>query len=100
VADPSETVDNEVMRLRRHGHAYARISRELGLVRAADAQHAFRRAMRRLPTADAEQVRREELSRLDRLAERVRADTSKNDMDRARQLKTIDRMRGHIDHDG
>ena len=56
--------------------------------------------MRRLPTADAEQVRHEELSRLDRLAERVRADTSKNDMDRARQLKTIDRMRGHIDHDG
>jgi hypothetical protein len=100
VSDPSETVDNEVLRLRRRGHAYARISRQLGLVRAADAQQAFRRAMRRLPTADAEQVRDEELSRLDRLAERVRADTSKNDMDRARQLKTIERTRGHIDHDG
>jgi hypothetical protein len=36
---------------------------------------------------------------LDRLAERVRADTSKNDMDRARQLKTIERMRGQIHHD-
>ena len=45
------------------------------------------------------EVREEELSRLDRLAERVRADTSKNDMDRARQLKTIERLRGQIQND-
>jgi hypothetical protein len=99
VSEPSETVDDEVLRLRRQGQAYARISRELGLDRAADAQQAFRRALRRLPAADAEQVREEELSRLDRLAERVRADTSKNDMDRARQLKTIERMRAQIQRD-
>ena len=99
MSEPSETVDDEVLRLRRQGQAYARISRELGLDRAADAQQAFRRAVRRLPAAEAEQVREEELSRLDRLAERVRADTSKNDMDRARQLKTIERMRGQIQHD-
>ena len=99
MSEPSETVDDEVLRLRRQGQAYARISRELGLDRAADAQRAFRRALRRLPAADAEQVREEELSRLDRLAERVRADTSKNDMDRARQLKTIERLRGQIQND-
>ena len=99
MSEPSEAVDDEVLRLRRQGLAYARISRELGLDRAADAQQAFRRAVRRLPAAEAEQVREEELSRLDRLAERVRADTSKNDMDRARQLKTIERMRGQIHHD-
>jgi hypothetical protein len=99
VSDPSELGDDDVLRLRRQGQAYARISRELGLDRAADAQQAFLRAMRRLPAAEAEQVREEELSRLDRLAERVRADTSKNDMDRARQLKTIERMRGHVLHD-
>ncbi len=99
MSDPSETVDDDVLRLRRQGQAYARISRELGLDRAADAQQAFLRAVRRLPAADAEQVRDEELSRLDRLAERVRADTGKNDMDRARQLKTIERMRGHIHQD-
>ena len=99
MSEPSEAVDDEVLRLRRQGQAYARISRELGLDRAADAQRAFRRALRRLPAADAEQVREEELSRLDRLAERVRADTSKNDLDRARQLKTIERMRGQIHHD-
>jgi hypothetical protein len=99
VSEPSETIDDEVLRLRRQGQAYARISRELGLDRAADAQRAFRRALRRLPAADAELVREEELSRLDRLAERVRADTSKNDMDRARQLKTIERMRVQIHPD-
>ena len=99
MSEPSETVDDEVLRLRRQGQAYARISRELGLDRAADAQRAFRRALRRLPAADAEKVREEELSRLDRLAERVRADATKNDMDRARQLKTIERMRGQIHHD-
>jgi hypothetical protein len=99
VSDPSETVDDDVLRLRRQGQAYARISRELGLVRAADAQQAFLRAVRRLPPADAKHVRDEELSRLDSLAERVRADTSKSDMDRARQLRTIERMRGHVHHD-
>ena len=99
MSEPSEAVDDEVLRLRRQGQTYARISRALGLDRAADAQQAFRRAVRRLPVADAEQVREEELSRLDRLAEQVRADTSKNDIDRARQLKTIERMRGQIQHD-
>ena len=99
MSEPSETIDDEVLRLRRQGQAYARISRELGLDRAADAQRAFRRALRRLPAADAEQVREEELSRLSCLAERVRADTSNNDMDRARQSKTIERMRGQIHHD-
>ena len=99
MSEPSETVDDDALRLRRQGQTYARISRELGLDRAADAQQAFRRAVRRLPVADAEQVREEELSRLDRLAERVQADTSKNDMDRARQLKTIERLRGQIQND-
>jgi hypothetical protein len=67
--------------------------------RAADAQQAFRRALRRLPTLDAKRIRDEEVSRLDRLAERVRADTRKNDMDRARQLKTIERMRSQVSDD-
>jgi hypothetical protein len=96
VSDPSETVDDKVLQLRGEGQAYARISRDLGLDRAADAQQAFRRALRRLPASDARRVRDEEVSRLDRLAERVRADTKKNDMDRARQLKTIERMRSQI----
>ena len=96
MSEVSETVDDDVLRLRSEGQAYARISRDLGLDRAADAQQAFRRALGRLPADDAERVRGEELSRLDRLAERVRTDASRNEMDRARQLKTIERMRGHV----
>jgi hypothetical protein len=95
-AEPSETVDQKVLRLRGEGRAYARISRDLGLDRGADAQKAFVAALGRLPAADAKQVRAEELSRLDRLAERVRGDAEQNDIDRARRLKTIERMRTQV----
>lgn len=99
IDQPSEAVDENVLRLRGEGQAYARISRDLGLERAADAQQAFRRALGRLPASDAKRVRAEEVSRLDRLAERVRADTKQNDMDRARRLKTIERMRSEVSDD-
>lgn len=99
MSELSETLDEKVLQLRGQGKAYARISRELGLDRAADAQQAFRRALRRLPVVDAERARGEELSRLDRLADRVRADTTRNEMDQARQLKTIERMRVQIRDD-
>ena len=96
----SETVDNDVLRLRSEGRAYARISRDLGLTRAADAQKAFRRALRRLPAGDAERVRGEELSRLDRLADRVRADATRDELEQARKLQTIERLMGQLRADG
>ena len=96
MSDSSEAVDEEVLTRRSQGQAYARISKDLGLERAATAQQAFRRAIGRLPEEDAIRVRTEEVTRLDRLAERVRADTTRNDMERARQLKTIERMRGQL----
>ncbi len=99
MSDLSETAEDKVLQLRGEGQPYARISRDMGLDRAADAQQAFRRALSRLADSDAKRVRAEEMSRLDRLAERVRADTRKNDMDRARQLKTIERMRSQISED-
>lgn len=99
MSDLSEAVEERVLQLRNEGQAYARISRELGLDRTADAQQAFRRALLRLPGPDAARVRGEELTRLDRLADRVRADTTRNDVDRARQLKRIDQMRDRIRDD-
>jgi AraC-like DNA-binding protein len=102
VSDSSEAVDEldqKVLVLRQKGQAYAKISRDLGLERASEAQQAFQRAVRRLPEEDAKHVRDEEVTRLDRFAERVRADTSRNDMDRARQLKTIERMRTQLYED-
>jgi hypothetical protein len=96
MSEPSESVESEVLRLRSMGRAFARISRDLGLERGVDAQRAFHRAVRGLPAPERQRVRGEEVSRLDRLAERVRADTTTSDLDRARQLKTIDRMRNQI----
>ena len=96
MSEPSESVDSEVLRLRSTGRAFARISRDLGLERGVDAQRAFHRAVRGLPVAEQERVRGEEMSRLERLAERVRGDTTRSDLDRARQLKVIDRMRSQI----
>lgn len=91
--DPTEAVDDRVLQLRGQGQAYARISRDLGLGRAADAQRAFRRALGRLPSPDAERVRGEERSRLDRLAERVRADVTSDDAARQHRLEAIAQMR-------
>lgn len=95
-AEASETVDQAVLRLRGKGQAYARISRDLGLARSADAQRAFVRALGELPPADAKQVRAAELSRLDRLDERVRGDVEQNEADLTKRLKAIERMRTEI----
>lgn len=91
-----EAVDTEVLRLRSKGHAFTRISRDLGLGRGVDAKHAFQRAVRALPAAQRKRVCGEEMSRLDRLAEKVSSDATKSDIDRAKQLKVIDRMRSQI----
>jgi hypothetical protein len=95
-SEASETIDDKVLELRGRGQAYARISRDLGLDRPADAQQAFRRALRRLPPDDAQRVCDQEMSRLDRLAVKVRIDTKRNDIDRAKQLKAIERMRSQV----
>lgn len=96
MSDPSEAVDEMVLRLRGEGRPYARISRDLGMDRAAYAQQAFQRALRRLPPSDAKRVRDEEVSRLDSLAERIRVDTRRNDTERELQLKTIEQMRTQL----
>ena len=96
MTESQKATDAEVLRRRRDGQTYVRISREMGLARAGVAQLAFRRALGRLPATEADQVRIEELLRLDRLSDRVRADTTRAEMDRARQLKTIKRMRDQV----
>ena len=91
--DPSMATDSEVLRLRSAGRGFARISRELGLEGAVHAHAAFRRAVRRLPAEEQDRVRREESSRLDRLAAQVNADTTTSSEDRVRRLAVIDRLR-------
>jgi hypothetical protein len=68
----------------------------MGFDRSADAQTAFVRALGRLPAPEADRIRVEETSRLDRLAEQIRGDAERNDIDRARRLATIERLRTRI----
>jgi hypothetical protein len=93
MSDRSTATDSEVLRLRGTGRAFVRISRELGLAGAVDAQQAFQRAVRQLPAGDQSRVRSEESSRLDRLAAQVHADHALSDEDRARRLAVVDRLR-------
>ena len=93
MSDPSVATDSEVLRMRSNGQGFARISRELGLEGAVHAHAAFRRAVGRLPADEQDRVRREESSRLDRLAAQVNADTTTSDEDRARRLAVVDRLR-------
>ena len=97
MSDPSAPTDREVLRLRGTGQAFARISRELGLATAVDAQQAFQRAVRQLPTRERDQVYREEGSRLDLLAAQVHADSSFSVEDRDRRLAVVERLRAWME---
>jgi hypothetical protein len=94
MAKASEATDGEVLRLRSRGQAFAKISRVLEFERPKDAEAAFQRALRRLPTAEQALVKQEETSRLDRMTARVEADMDRTPEDRARRLVAIERLRG------
>ena len=99
MTDPSEAIDGEVLRLRSTGQAFARISRDLRLEKPVDAQRAFQRAVRRLPKRQQDEVRQQESSRLDRLAEKVNADTDKPLEEKTRRLAAVERLRGLLTSD-
>jgi acyl-CoA reductase-like NAD-dependent aldehyde dehydrogenase len=99
MTDPSEAIDGEVLRLRSTGQAFARISRDLRLEKPVDAQRAFQRAVRRLPPGEQAEVREQESSRLDRLAEKVNADTDKPLEEKTRRLAAVERLRGLLTSD-
>jgi hypothetical protein len=94
MTEPSEAIEGEVLRLRSRGRAFARISRDLRLDGSVDAQRAFQRAVRRLPPGEQAEVRQQESSRLDRLAEKVIADTGKPPEEKTRRLAVVERLRG------
>jgi hypothetical protein len=99
MTDPSEAIDGEVLRLRSTGQAFARISRDLRLEKPVDAQRAFQRAVRRLPPGEQAEVREQESSRLDRLADKVNADTDKPLEEKTRRLAAVERLRGLLTSD-
>lgn len=91
--------DDRVLELRIQGRSFATIATTVGLVRPSRANEAFNRALRRKPVSERDGLRREELGRLDALANGVRADTALAPRDKARRLRTIDRLRAMLMED-
>jgi hypothetical protein len=88
--------DGEVLALREQGRSYATIARALGLEGASQANAAFMKALRRLPSAEQESLRSHEMARLDALGERLRRRSDLNETERARRGRSLDRLRKRL----
>ncbi|MDA8301542.1 MAG: hypothetical protein M0005_08335 [Actinomycetota bacterium] len=88
--------DGEVLALREQGRSYATIARALGLEGAIQANTAFMKALRRLPSAEQESLRRHEMARLDALGERLRQRSDLDEAEKARRGRSLDRLRKRL----
>jgi hypothetical protein len=87
------SVDQQVLDLRRGGRSFALIARRLDLPNAIDAQDRFMRSMVSSPEEIREQIRAEELQRLEGLAEDIRTRSNVPEYDRSRLLLSVARLR-------
>jgi hypothetical protein len=88
--------DGEVVTLREQGRSFAAIARTLGLEGATQANAAFMRALRRLPSAEQESLRIHEMARLDALGERLRQRSDLDEAELARRSRSLDRLRKRL----
>lgn len=88
--------DSEVLALREQGRSFARIARDLGFEGATQANAAFMRALRRLPTAEQESLRSHEMARLNALGERLRQRPDLDDAEKERRGQRLDRLRKRL----
>jgi hypothetical protein len=95
VADSTER-DDEVLALRERGRSFASIARALGFEGASPANAAFNRALRRLPQAEQESLRGHEMARLDALGERLRKRQDLDEVEMARRVRSLDRLRKRL----
>jgi len=85
--------DDKVLALREQGRSFANIARSLGLDGALQANAAFNRALRRQPAAEQESVRSHEMARLDALGERLRTREDLNEVEVARRMRNLERLK-------
>lgn len=90
---PSTDHDDKVLALREQGRSFAGIARTLGLDSSTQANAAFNRALRRLSASEQESVRTHEMARLDALGERVRQRNDLDEVEMARRMRSLDRLR-------
>ena len=88
--------DDKVLVLREQGRSFAGIARALGIDGSTQANAAFNRALRRLPTAEQASVRSHEMARLDALGDRVRQRTDLDEVELARRMRSLERLRKRL----
>jgi len=85
--------DDKALELREAGRSFAGIARVLGLDGTLQANAAFNRALRRRPPTEQETLRSHEMARLDALGERVRQREDLDEVEMARRMRSLDRLR-------
>jgi hypothetical protein len=85
--------EDKALELRASGKSFGAIAKKLGYERTHQANEAFNRALRRKPPAERDGLCRQELTRLDAVAEGVRASHELGPDQIAQRLETVERLR-------
>lgn len=85
--------DAQVVDMRTAGRSFALIAHQLDLANATEAQDRFLRSMRNSADDLREQMRREELDRLEGLAENLRCRANLSEEERAGLLRSVAQLR-------
>lgn len=88
--------DQIVLDLRRTGRSFAFIARTLNLGKPRDANAAFLRAIAQAPAKERRQLRSEEMTRLQKLEDTIRADKKLAPFDLDRQLGVLKHLRAQL----
>jgi hypothetical protein len=91
--DSASARDEQALELRVKGKSFSAIATALGYERPLDAREAFIRALRRKPEAVRDDLRRQEMDRLDAMAEVFRSSQNLDSEEIAQRLRAVDRLR-------
>jgi hypothetical protein len=88
--------DEQALDLRVQGKSFPAIAEALGYERPLMARQAFIRALRRKPEAVRADLRRQELARLDAMADVFRSSKNLSGEEIAQRLRALNRLRGML----
>ena len=91
--DSTAARDEQALDLRVKGKSFPAIAKALGYERPLLARQAFIRALRRKPEAVRADLRRQEMGRLDAMAEVFRSSQNLDSEEIAQRLRALDRLR-------
>jgi len=91
--DDSTLQDNKVVELRQGGSSFGSIAKRLGYERPREVWLAFNRGLRSHEPEEQAALRRDEMGRLQALAEAIQARADFTAEEQTRRLATVERMR-------